>query len=62
MTTYFRFSVQSASEVRQLIGMHSYVIDIRPYHDAMEISIRDIDLDRIYFVECDASVAAEFDN
>ena len=60
--TYFRFSAHSACEVRQLVGATSYVVDVRPYHDAFEIMIRDVALDRFYFIECDESIAAEFDN
>jgi hypothetical protein len=62
MTTFFRFSVSSSCEVRQLLGAASYVMDVRPYHAGFEIMVRDVDLDRIYFLECDASIAAEFDN
>jgi hypothetical protein len=62
MTTFFRFSVSSCQEVRQFLGAASYIIDIQPFHDGMEISIRDVDLDRIYFLEVSASIAAEFDN
>jgi len=62
MTTNFRFFASSPSDVRQLLGVASYIVDIRPYHENYEIMIRDVDLDRFYFVECDASVAAEFDN
>ena len=62
MTTYFRLSVSSSCEVRQFIGVSSYVVDVRPHANQFEIMIRDVALDRFYFIECDASVAAEFDN
>ena len=62
MTTFFRFSVSSSYDVRQFLGTSSYIMDVRPYHNAFEIMLRDTALDRIYFIECDASIAAEFDN
>ena len=62
MTTYFRLSAQSTCEVRQLLGATSYVVDIRPFHNIFEIMIRDVALDRFYFIEVSASIAAEFDN
>jgi len=60
--TYFRFSAQSACEVRQVLGVSSYIVDIRPHNECYEIMVRDVMLDRFYFIECDASIAAEFDN
>jgi len=62
MTSFFRFSVSSSYEVRQFLGTSSYIMDVRPYHNAFEIMIRDTALDRIYFLETSASIAAEFDN
>lgn len=62
MTTYFRFSAQTVCEVRQLLGATSYIVDVRPHCEGFEIMVRDIALDRFYFIECDASIAAEFDN
>lgn len=60
MTTYFRLSAQSTCEVRQLLGATSYIVDVRPCHDIFEIMIRDVALDRFYFIEVSASIAAEF--
>ena len=62
MATYFRFAVSSVSEVRQFLGAASYIVDVRPYHESFEIMVRDTALDRIYFLEVSASIAAEFDN
>lgn len=62
MSSYFRFSAESADDVRQLLGAASYVVDVRPHAGQYEIMIRDVALDRFYFVDVPASVAAEFDN
>ena len=60
--TYFRFSAQSACEVRQVLGISSYIVDIRPHNECYEIMVRDVMLDRFYFIEVSASIAAEFDD
>ena len=62
MTTFFRFSASSTCEVRQVLGVSSYIVDVRPHNESYEIMIRDVALDRFYFIEVSASIAAEFDN
>ena len=62
MTTYFRTSAVSVSEVSYFLNVFSYVSSVEYNGDAAEIEIHDLGLNRVYIIETSASVAEYFDD
>lgn len=62
MTTYFRLSAVSVSEVSYFLNAFSYVSSVEYNGDAAEIEIHDLALNRVILVETSADIAEIFDN